>query len=311
MMRGTVLALLAGLAGALPLLVTLVVPGGIFFVLLAPLPLFLAGLSLGTGAAVIAGATAGAIVGLLGGPVSAAGYLMTLGIPVAVLVRQARLSRPTRDGGTEWYPPGMLVVWLTGIGVALLAFSTVMLSGGDGLQATMETEITRTLALVLPDLPQEEIAQAAGATAPLALGIGLNTWLVLIAVNGVLAQGVLERYGRAARPAPDIADLALPRWLPLTFAGVAGVAFFGTGDLGFLAVSLALVLALPFFFAGLAVVHTLSRRTKARGAILVGFYFVLVLFSWPALLVVGLGLIDQWADLRRRFGAPAGEQEEE
>jgi hypothetical protein len=211
MMRGTVLALLAGLAGALPLLVTLVVPGGIFFVLLAPLPLFLAGLSLGTGAAVIAGATAGAIVGLLGGPVSAAGYLMTLGIPVAVLVRQARLSRPTRDGGTEWYPPGMLVVWLTGIGVALLAFSTVMLSGGDGLQATMETEITRTLALVLPDLPQEEIAQAAGATAPLALGIGLNTWLVLIAVNGVLAQGVLERYGRAARPAPDIADLALPR----------------------------------------------------------------------------------------------------
>ena len=134
---------------------------------------------------------------------------------------------------------------------------------------------------------------------------------MLLAVNGILAQGVLGRYGRALRPAPDIADLILPGWLPLVLAGAAAVAFLGAGDLGFLSLSLTLVLALPFFFAGLAVVHTLCRRAKARVALLVAFYIVLVLFSWLALLVVGLGLIDQWAGFRQRLHAPGGKQEED
>ncbi len=311
MKKGTVLALLAGLASALPFLVTLVAPGGLLFVLLAPLPLFLAGLSMGTGAAAIAGATVTVVMGLLGGFVTATGCLFTLAAPVVILVRQALLSRPAPDGGTEWYPPGLLIVWLTGIGVALLPFSALMLSGGEGLQAAMETEIARTLAQVLPAASQSEIARVASSTAPVAFGIGLGGWLMLLAINGILAQGVLARYGRALRSAPDIADLVLPGWLPLALAGAALVAFFGAGDLGFLSLSLALVLALPFLFAGLAVVHAVCRRAKARVALLAVFYIVLVLFSWPALLVVGLGLIDQWAGFRRRLRAPGSEQEED
>ena len=53
------------------------------------------------------------------------------------------------------------------------------------------------------------------------------------------------------------------------------------------------------------------RRAKARVALLVAFYIVLVLFSWLALLVVGLGLIDQWAGFRQRLHAPGGKQEED
>ena len=236
MKRGTVLALLAGLASALPLLVTMVAPGGLLFVLLAPLPLFLAGLSMGTGAAVVAGATLAVVMGLLGGLVTAAGCLFTLAVPVVVLVRQALLSRPAPDGGTEWYPTGQLAVWLAGIGVALLPFSALMLSGGEGLQATMETEIARTLAQILPAAQESEIARVAGSTAPLALGMGLGGWLMLLAVNGILAQGVLGRYGRALRPAPDIADLILPGWLPLNLRGRVSVReLTGCGRLRFIA----------------------------------------------------------------------------
>ncbi len=139
-------------------------------------------------------------MGLLGGLATAAGCLFTLAAPVAVLVRQALLSRPAPDGGTEWYPPGMLAVWLSGIGVALLPFSALMLSGGEGLQAAMETEIARTLAQILPAAQESEIALVAGETAPLELGMGLGGWLMLLCVNGVLAHGVLALLGRELSP---------------------------------------------------------------------------------------------------------------
>ena len=41
------------------------------------------------------------------------------------------------------------------------------------------------------------------------------------------------------------------------------------------------------------------------------FYLILVLFAWPALLVTGLGLLDQMIGLRRRLLAAAGKQESE
>ncbi len=45
---------------------------------------------------------------------------------------------------------------------------------------------------------------------------------------------------------------------------------------------------------------------------LVVFYLVLVLFGWPAFLVVAaLGFIEQWTGLRRRFAGPCNSQEYE
>ena len=72
-----------------------------------------------------------------------------------------------------------------------------------------------------------------------------------------------------------------------------------------------MVLWLPFFFAGLAVVHAICRRIGARTAVLVVFYVFLVLFTWPAVLVAGLGLVDHWLGFRRRLRAPGSKQEEE
>ena len=104
---------------------------------------------------------------------------------------------------------------------------------------------------------------------------------------------------------------ALPNWLPLGLAGTALGALVGTGDLAFLSFSLMLVLCLPFLFAGLAVVHAACRRLRARTAALVAFYVFLVLFTWPAVLLAGLGLIDHWAGIRQRLRAAGSEQEEE
>jgi hypothetical protein len=140
MSKGTGLALLYGLASAIPLLIALGTPGGVLFMLLVPLPLFLSGLSMGPSAAILSAATACFALSLMivvsaaqiTGSLSLAlaegvgmflGTVISLGIPVVVLVRQALLSRKTADGSIEWYPPGPLVLWLTAVGLLLLVFS--------------------------------------------------------------------------------------------------------------------------------------------------------------------------------------------
>lgn len=331
MNRGTVLALLLGLAGALPLMVAFATPGGALFVLLVPLPLFLSGLSMGTGAAAISGAAASAALGLTVAMDSAeasssvetglrdalvisTATIVTLAAPVVVLVRQALLSRRTADGGVEWYPSGLLVTWLTGVGIGLLAFSafSVLSFGeGKGIRAAFAARLSEAMSLAMPDMPQEKLAEAAQSIAPIGLGVGVDIWLLLLAVNGILALGVLRRYGRNLRPAPDIATLELPGWLALALAGAALLALLGEGDLAFLAGSLVFVLLLPFFFAGLAVVHAAMRLHRARATMLVIFYLILVFFTWPAAFVTGIGLFDQWIGFRRRFLSAGGEQEEE
>ncbi len=331
MNRSTALAVILGLASALPFLITLTIPSGAFFTLLVPLPLFLSGLSLGSGAVTVSAATASLVLGLqvalavfqatdsvglalLNGAqmVLATGVMLTA--PVVILVRQALLTRAAGDGGVEWYPPGLLVTWLTGIGfvhLAVIATTITLLDGGTSIEGTFSDLFAGWLGAVLPDLPSEETAEVSRSVAYFGLGLGTIGWLLLLALNGVLAQGALGRYGRNLRPAPDITALELPRWLAVALAVSVVTALLAAGDLAFLVRSLALVLLLPYIFAGLAVVHAAFRRHKARILLMVIFYVILVLFTWPMAFVIALGLVDQWFGFRRRLLAADAEREDE
>lgn len=331
MSKSTVLALLFGLASALPLLIAFVMSGGALFMLLVPLPLFLSGLSMGPGAAAISAATACAALGLMltvtstlvtgslatglgDGAGVFIGTAVTLGAPVVVLVRQALLNRPAADGSLEWYPSGLLVQWLTGVGVLLLVFSLLSLlffAAEPGLEAAFTGQLTDALRLVLPSAPDADLQAAAASAAQIGLGIGVDSWLMVFAANGLLAQGALARFGRNLRPGLDPATLDLPNWLAPLLAGAAAAAVLGSGDFAFLAKSLVLILLLPYFFAGLAVVHAACRNRKARTLLLILFYLMLVFFAWPAVIVTGLGVVDQWTGLRRRLLTAAGERETE
>lgn len=331
MSKATGLVLLYGLASALPLLIAFSVPNGVLFMLLVPLPLFLSGLSMGLAAVTLSTATACLALSLMiaaaamrmSGSLALAladgagmfiGTGITLGVPVIVLVRQALFNRTAQDGSVEWYPAGLLVTWLTGAGLFLLAFTLVSLlwfASGPSLEAIFASQLTDALRLVLPTVEDAHLQEAAAAAARYGLGIGLDSWLMVIAANGILAQGVLGRFGRNLRPAPDITQLDLPTWLGLALAAAVLVAWLAPGDVGFLALSLAIVLLVPYFFAGLAVVHAACRHRGSRAIMLIIFYLILVLFFWPATLVAGLGLLDQTIGLRRRLLAAAGKQENE
>lgn len=311
-----ILAVGAGLLSALPLMIAVSQPGGLLLLFLAPLPLFMTGFAQGLAGAAIAGGTVLVVAGFIAGIVAAFGALLFLVGPAVLLVRQALLNRPAAvtagaPGGLEWYPPGLLVTWLLWIGLAWAAVTMAMLTvQSGGMQATIEAHLINALGIMLPQATAEDVAQMAASMASFALGFGIVSYLLILALNGVLAQGTVARFGRNLRPSPDIASLRLPAWIAPALAAVLLAAFFLPGDLGFVARNVAPILLLPFFFAGLAVAHAYARRARSGGFLLALFYVLLVLFTWPAAIVVLVGLFDQWADLRRRLQAVASDREE-
>lgn len=284
---------------------------------LAPLPLFLAGLWLGVPAVLIAGlaGAAAVLVGTSGSVLVSFAYLLTGALPAMLVVRQSLLARVSADQGTEgveWYPPGRVLMGLTGLGVAAVLVAAVLTfdqpGGLEGVVRRMLARVAEPLfsaqGLTAPDAGEIWVAQALP-------GLAAISWLTMTIVNAALAQGALMRFGRNRRPPMRLAELELPHWLvPAFLAAVLGASVL-PDPFGFLAVNVALILAVPFAFAGLSVVHVVARSRSARLPILIGSYTVLFLFGWPILLLVGLGMIEQWIGLRRRFTPAAPGQENE
>lgn len=295
----------AGLASAaFALAATLGTPGAIIFAYLTQLPLFAVGLGQSAGMLAIAGAMAAAMLILLESGLFAAIFLAINVLPAYWLTRLAMLNQEMPDGSVGWYPPGLLVSWLTGMAVAGLVLAYIGFSGAEGgLPGTVERFLQAGLTLMVGG-SEAQIERAVGAIAPLFPSIVLVSWMVMIAVNGALAQALLVRFGYNRRPTPRVSDIELPRWALVPVAAALALAILTDGTAGHFGSNLSLVLCLPFFFVGLAVVHAYARRQPLRWVILVGIYAAVMIFGWPAMALVILGFVEQWAGIRRRLGEP-------
>jgi hypothetical protein len=295
----------AGLCGALsagPYLLSLSgSSSSLILVYLAQLPLFLAGLWGGVNAAALAGLAASIVLLSASNLMAIALFAALNVVPVVLLVRQGLLARPTADGGTEWYPPGLLAAWLTGLGLAGIAGALVLLGGPDGIQAGLREALAPALDRLFDEnLPDRD--ELAGLLAMIMPGVVAASWMIMTLTNGTLAQGVLARFGGNWRPSPDLAALTLPLWMPASF-GLAAVATAFGETARFLGVNVMIALAVPFCLAGLAVLHAMARRLPRPAVLLVGFYILSALFGWPLLLAILLGLLDASLGVRRRLPA--------
>lgn len=306
--RDVPIAIAAGVASALcHMAASWGIVGALALALVVPLPLFAAGLSGGLMSAAIAAVAGTVVVGVAGDAVRAGIFLAADALPVLLIVRFALLSRTTDngrgDGSVEWYPPGLLLAWL-GLYCAG-AFVAVAAVLGAGLEA----RINEYLAVFREMLSEGREAQAQGAVdamfatfARVFPFVVVTWWIILLAANAALAQKILVRMGRNLRPSPDFRAAMLPPWLLPVVVAAAAVALLTSGWLGFVATNLALILCVPYFLAGLAVLHAISVRWPGRTAILIASYLLLGVFGWPVLLVTGLGMVEHWAGLRQRLG---------
>ena len=294
-----VTALCAALAAGPSLAVATGSPSSLILVYLSQLPLFIGGLWLGAGVAVAAGVTA-SIMLLAASNITAALMFAALNVvPVILLVRQALLARTGTAGAIEWYPPGLLAVWLTGLGLTAMAVALLVFGGPDGLQSA----VRETLAPALDRLFDESVPgrdELANLLAMIMPGLVAASWIAMTLVNGILAQGLLARFGASWRPSPALGTLSLPRWFPVLPVLATGATALG-GTMRFLGVNMMIVLTVPFCLAGLAVLHIIAYRFSRPAILLVSFYVLAGLFGWPLLVITVLGLIDALLRLRGRF----------
>src|SRR5579864_5243044 len=296
-------AIACGAGGAcLYLAATLGTPGGVVLVYMTQLPLFLAGLWLGTGAAALAGLTGALLLFAASDLKGAAVFAGINAVPVALLVRQALLARAGTDGVVVWYPPGLLTAWLTALGLAGIAAAVLLFGGPDGLQSALKSVVAEIIDRLAPNSApdSDEVASLLAMVIP---GIVAASWMIMLVANAALAQGVLVRFGANWRPSPDLAGLGLPLWVPAALGLAAAAVVFG-GAPRYVGINMLILLSVPFCLAGLAVLHAAVRHMSHPAIALVGFYVLAALFGWPLVAVAILGLLESGLGLRHRLASP-------
>ncbi|MFT5539755.1 MAG: hypothetical protein ACI82H_001279 [Alphaproteobacteria bacterium] len=284
--------------------------GALIFALAAPLPLLAAGLSFGLGTAALASAVAMVTIGAVSGFARTGLFAAGSVVPVLIVIRFGLLNRSADDESIEWYPPGLVLTWLTLYCAAAFAVLAVALgSGPQGLEAGIASYVDGFRQMVAGARDSAAVDRMLATLKRVFPFLVVTWWVIVITVNAHVAQKILVRTGNAKRPSPDLTTTALPPWILPAVVAAAAVALVGSGWLGFVATNIALILCIPYFLSGLAILHAISARWNGRKAILIAVYLLLLLFGWPLIVVTGLGMMEYWVDLRQRFAAPGQSNE--
>ena len=319
MPREALIAIGAGLMSAVASMAFLGgVPLAVGLVYMAPLPLIMAGLAFGVRATTF-GALAGFMAtGMFGGGLSAGVFALVHAMPAWMTVRLAMLHRGGQTGEnsppapTDWSSPGDIAAILAAIRAGMLSVAAVMTAGDQGMSGLIASHLGEVFRMMAPDMPTEHRGAIAQSLTPLFPGAVAASWVIMAVVNAAIAQGLLVRMGQNLRPSPAYAAVDMPQWLSWPLVAAAAVALAGSGEWEYAGRNVAMVLAVPYFLLGLAVVHTLARRVAYTGPLLVVFYMIIVVSVWAALIVAGIGVAEQWIGLRDRSArTPRGGDDDE
>lgn len=297
-MRGWLGAALAGAVSAAVFVLAFrhAETGLVFLSYLAPLPLLLAGLGAGSVGGVIAGAIGSGGVLLSISPTLAVAYALINALPIAILTPLA-LRKRVSDGQLLT----AIVVYPCAIFLLAAALAWGQEGGLLGLsQQVMETAINQ----VSQGLEPDAVAQLKIATAmlpqvfPSLVGF---SWAFLILISALGAQSILQRQGWNRREPFVLRDVQIPFALILAVAitGLAG--YFAPAPYDYVGVNLCVMLCVPLFIVGLAVVHAFAATKSWRIALLIAFYALLTFVPWVVILATLLGALDQVLHIRQRL----------
>lgn len=302
--NAALLAVCAGLASAA--LFMLVLSGQLLGLLAAqmiPLPIWLIALAAGPTAAAISVGTSALLLSALIGASVGIGFLVGFGLPVQFLAWIALMGRTSPDGRREWLSTGWLTAAWVACGALVIVSAIIALPGEPSVA---EDQIRGTFSRLLGTaLGQAGLpTDVAGVIDMMAAmpAIIVVSWMLVHLVNGVIAQAVLVKLGRALRPTPTSASLILPLDVAAVLAFSAAFAAIGQDPgLAYIGRNLLLVTACAYMLAGFAAAHRWTAGFKHRRWVLGGVYASAVLLQYPLIALTLIGLIDQLAQARQRY----------
>lgn len=309
-----IVAVISGIAAAaLHVSVIALSPLSVLLFYLAPLPLFIAGLSYGwVPAAVAAGVGSLATSGFLGFK-SALFFLGASALGPLVITRLALIHRPAaqmpregeaKDGNIEWYPEGRLLLWAAALAGTLLTV-IIFIAGpdADSFHATLKEfsqKLTEPFIANIEDTQREGFRQFVDFLVLIAPLASAAAWFVATLLNFLMASRLLRAWNMSLRPWARFSSLAFPRSAGLALVAACAVSFL-PGTAGLMGSVFAIPLCVAFAVLGLAVIHHLLQRSSSRIAILAGLYAALVFFNWiVALPLMALGIAELVWHVRAR-----------
>jgi hypothetical protein len=306
MLRAQLIPLGAGvIAALLHLSVTLGSPGAFMLAYFAQAPIAAAGLAFGFMPAAMAAAIAAILVALGSPGVGALSlFVLTSALPMLVVVYFATQNRAPdeadQNATVQWYPAGRLLGWLTALGLAAFISAYLMFMGGEnGVRGAIESYLN-TIMSAFRGADPVAVDNVIGMMSRFFPAIAVASWIMMNIINGVLAQQFLTVSGKNIRPKPSYRDIEGPRWPIAVIVLGALLSFFG-GEPGFFGFNIMLIASIPFFFIGLAVLHSISAAWPGRPIMLAAVYLFVVLALWPAAVIALLGILEYWLRLRNRM----------
>jgi hypothetical protein len=307
------IGLAAGCASAL--MFASIISGALISLLLlylAPLPIMVAALGWGPLCATIGGIAAATGLGAIFGIPYCIAFVLTVALPAWWLGHLALLGRPNDSSVStgnsaapvapdlEWYPVGRILLWIAGF-AALATMAALLTLGTDG--STITGTLRRGLLRILSARDagsNGEIEQFIDALVTIAPAAATMVAMITLTLNLWLAAKITATSGRLHRPWPDLKGAALP---PMTLAALSvAIAFcFAGGLLAILGQVITAALLMAYVLIGFAVLHTLTLALKTRALWLSCAYAIVVVFVWPALALVVLGLADALFGIRQRY----------
>jgi hypothetical protein len=309
MITSFLIALAAGCASAL--MFASITSGALISLLLfylAPLPLMVAALGWGPAGAAIGGIAAGTGLGAIFGLPLLVTFILTVALPAWWLGHLALLGRPVASGepaatGTpmlEWYPVGRILIWVASL-AALTTLAAMLTLGTDGatIDATMRRALLRMIGPRSAGPAEGDLKQLIDVLATIAPAAVAIVGTMILTLNLWLAARITATSGRLHRPWPDLRTAALP---PMTLVALSlAIAFCFVGGLpAIIAQIVAAALLMAYALTGFAALHTLTLGTKNRTLVLICTYTVVLVFIWPVLALMGLGLADAFFGFRQR-----------
>lgn len=214
-------------------------------------------------------------------------------------------GQPPRDIG--WFPAGYITAVITVLAGIYIVVVAVLTSNQGGLEQAATDYLTQVADLVAGAQGQEVLSEAILRAIPFFPGSVAAFWALSVLCNAIMAQALLAKGGRNIRPTPRLREFRLPDWLSWALVASALIALLTPGEIEYVARNLALVLAVPFFFLGLAVVHKLAGMVPLPGALLSLIYVVMIFSGWFILVIAGLGILEQWVGLKSHMNPPTDE----